>query len=58
MIELGVSPVRSQYAKPVLKTITKLVIDKFDGVVRSGIAPKTGLELRIEQALRSMGAWR
>jgi hypothetical protein len=58
LLEIGVSPIASQYARPALKALIQLVTDKYNGVPKAGIAPKTRQEQRIEAALRAMGAWR
>jgi hypothetical protein len=58
IIELGVSPIASPHAKPLLKAIFKVAMQEMEGVKKEGVAPKTKIEMRIEAALKAMGAWR
>jgi hypothetical protein len=57
IFEIGISPIASRQAHDVLKSIIKLLAQTVDGELRHGIAPKTQLELRLEQALKGLGAW-
>jgi hypothetical protein len=58
IFELAVSPIASQQAHRLLKAVTKMLCKYAGGEAKHGIAPKSGLELRLEQALRAMGVWR
>jgi hypothetical protein len=58
ILELGVSPICSAVARPLLKAIMKVTIDTMNGRKLEGVAPKTKVELRLEAALKQMGAWR
>jgi hypothetical protein len=57
IFEIGISPIASRQAHDLLKAIIKLLAQTVDGELRHGIAPKTQLELRLEQALKGLGAW-
>jgi hypothetical protein len=55
LMEIGISPTASSHAAPILKAITQLANDALNGVVKAGVAPKTGMEVRIEQAMKALG---
>jgi hypothetical protein len=57
IFEIGISPIASKEAHQLLRFIIKLLAQTIDGELRHGIAPKTQLELRLEQALKGLGAW-
>jgi hypothetical protein len=55
LMEIGLSPVASPQAAALLKSITMLGKAALNGVIKAGVAPKTGLENRIEQTMQAMG---
>jgi hypothetical protein len=57
IFEIGISPIASPLAHTTLKMILLLLTQTVDGEQRHGVAPKTQLELRLEQALKGLGAW-
>jgi hypothetical protein len=57
IFEIGISPIASPQAHKLLRMIIALLAQTVDGELRHGIAPKTQLELRLEQALKGLGAW-
>jgi hypothetical protein len=57
IFEIGISPIASPQAHVLLKMMIRLLEHTIDGELRHGIAPKTQLELRLEQALKGLGAW-
>jgi hypothetical protein len=57
IMELGISPICCDEAKSLLRSIMKMVCDpdsKMNGVKKQGVAPKTRIENRIEEAIRSL----
>jgi hypothetical protein len=58
IFELAISPIASPQAHAFMKAVIKTLVKYCGGEMKHGIAPKSGLELRLEQALRSMGVWR
>jgi hypothetical protein len=57
ILELGISPVCCQEAKDLLRATMRMLIDpvsSMNGIKRQGVAPKTRIEHRIEEAIRSL----
>ena len=57
IFEIGISPIAGKEAHDFFRKIIDLLAQTIDGELRHGIAPKTQLELRLEQALKGLGEW-
>ena len=58
MFEIGMSPIATPIVPAVMKALINVLALKAEGHQKHGVAPKSSLELRMEQALKGMGVWR